>query len=234
MRRWCLSLLALGLTSGILAAQSGYTPYTSPAGIVTVAPNNWQVVPRQTGVIFLSGDETAGIWLELFPQASAAPSACLSLVVPTFDSVLGVTQLTPGEDPNIASVTYSTGDRGIIICEVYAQGRIVLGYAFISTAATYDANFNVFSTVYLASSVDVSRAQAAISSGQLVQAPTPQPTVPPTPTLPPPTPTPSLPLPLRPTPAPVITQQNDPFALLGGVLPPPPDTIINNPFAGSR
>lgn len=234
MQRWWVLGIVLALCAGVVAAQGGFAPYTTPSGIITVAPNNWQVVPRQTGVIFLSGDETAGIWLELFPQASAAPSACLSLVVPTFDSVLGVTQLTPGEDPNIASVTYSTGDRGIIICEVYAQGRIVLGYAFISTASAYENNFNVFSTVYLASSVDVSLAQAAISSGQLVQAPTPQPTVPPTPTLPPPTPTPSLPLPLRPTPAPVITQQNDPFTLLGGVLPPPPDTIINNPFAGSR
>lgn len=228
MQRWWLLGVVLAVCAGVLSAQGGYTPYTTPTGIVTVAPNNWQTIPRPTGVIFLSGDETAGIWLELFPQASAAPSTCLSLVVPTYDSVLGVTQLTPGEDPNIASVTYSSGDRGIIICEVYAQGRIVLGYAFVSTAETYEANFNVFSTVYLATSFDLQQAQAALSSGQ----PTPlPPTVPPT--VPPPTPTtPPLLIPMRPTP--VITQQNDPFALLGGVLPPPPDTIINNPFAGSR
>lgn len=225
MRRWCISLLALGLASGVLAAQSGYTPYTSPAGIVTVTPNGWETILRPGGVIFLNGDETAGIWLELFPQASPAPANCLSLVVPTYDAVLGVTQLTPGEDPNIASVTYGTGDRGIIVCEVYAQGRIVLGYAFIATAATYDVNFNVFSTVYLATSVDVRQAQSAISSGQITQAPAPQPIIPPTPTAPP------QPLPLRPTPQSAVTG-GDPFALLGGVVPPPPSTTINNPFAG--
>jgi hypothetical protein len=221
MPKWGLSLLAVALLTTPLAAQSGYTPYTTPTGIVTVAPNQWQVIPRSAGVIFLSSDETAGIWLELFPQTRPAPDNCLSLVVPTYDAVLGVTQITPGEDPNIASVTYGTGDRGIIVCERYADGQIVLGYAFVSTVDTYDTNFNVFSTVYLATSVDVLQAQAAINSGLLAQAPTPQPTAPPTSTAPPMTPTP------RPTIA-----SNDPFALLGGVVPPPPDTILNNPFAG--